>query len=380
MKKTVLVTGSEGFVGRNLILKLKELGRYRVFTYDIENTDEELRNYLSEADVVYHLAGVNRPKDESEFSKVNTGLTSKLVSILNETGHKPKILFSSSTQAEYDNPYGISKRKAEEQLTEFSLKSGCPVRIYRFTNVFGKWCRPNYNSAIATFCHNIARDLPITINNPESVVNLIYIDDIVKEFISQTENDDLSVYSDIQYIKPVFSKSLREISDALYSFRKMRNTLLLPDLSDKFIKYLYSTYLSYLPEDDFGYDLEKHSDNRGCLSELFKSENSGQVFVSTTKPGITRGNHYHHTKTEKFCVLSGDAVIRFRKIDSATFLSYKVNGNTPRIIDIPPGYTHSIENTGSEDMVVLFWSSELFSQENPDTYPLKVEYEEEITI
>ncbi|MGE5351543.1 MAG: NAD-dependent epimerase/dehydratase family protein [Ignavibacteriales bacterium] len=371
MEKNILITGAKGFVGRNLTVRLKELEKYELFLIDQEDSEDDLNGYLEKADVIFHLAGVNRPSDNIEFAKVNTGLTEKIISFLNISGRHPKVIFSSSIQAELDNPYGLSKRDAEDALIVFSHETGTPVRIYRLSNIFGKWCRPNYNSVVATFCHNIANSLPIQVNNPESEVSLIYIDDILKDFISRIE-EETSTFSGFDYINPVFTVTLKTLSQKLYSFRAMRDTLVLPDYSDLFTKYLYTTYLSYLPENEFSYKLTSHHDDRGNLTELLKSPQLGQIFVSTTKPGITRGNHYHHTKVEKFCVIKGKGRISFRKIDCEKIVSYEVLGEQIEIVDIPPGYTHKIENTGDEEMIVLFWSNEMFSKDNPDTYFLKV--------
>lgn len=371
MQKKILITGAKGFVGRNLVVKLKELDRYELFLFDQDDPEEALYNYLSRADVVFHLAGVNRPLHNSEFEKVNTGLTENIIAFLKGNELHPKVIFSSSIQAELGNPYGLSKKNAEDLLIAFSKETGTSVKIYRLSNVFGKWCRPNYNSVVATFCHNIANDLPIQINNPEAAVSLIYIDDIVNDFIGSIEEEP-SVFSSFSHIQPVFTVTLKQLSEKLYSFREMRQTLVLPDYSDLFTKYLYTTYLSYLPEDGFSYKLASHYDERGSLTELLKSPNFGQIFISSTKPGITRGNHYHHTKVEKFCVVKGCGRISFRRIDSSEIISYDVTGEQIEMVDIPPGYTHNIENTGTDEMIVLFWSNEMFSKENPDTFFLKV--------
>jgi UDP-2-acetamido-2,6-beta-L-arabino-hexul-4-ose reductase len=371
MVKKILITGAKGFVGRNLSVQLQELGKYELYLFDQDDPEENLTSYLQKADVIFHLAGVNRPVDNSEFAKVNTGLTERIISFLKEKNLHPKIVFSSSIQAELDNPYGLSKRNAENVLIDFSMETGTAVRVYRLSNVFGKWCRPNYNSVVATFCYNIANALPIQVNNPESEVKLIYIDDIVSGFISHIEEES-TAFAGFDYVNPVFTVTLKTLSEKLYSFRSMRETLVLPDYSDLLTKYLYTTYLSYLPEDEFSYKLNSHCDERGNLTELIKSSQFGQIFVSTTKPGITRGNHYHHTKVEKFCVIKGKGRINFRKIDGEKVISYDVTGGQIEMVDIPPGYTHNIENTGDEEMIVLFWSNEMFSKDKPDTYFLKV--------
>jgi UDP-2-acetamido-2,6-beta-L-arabino-hexul-4-ose reductase len=371
MNKRILITGAKGFVGRNLTVRLQELDKYDLFLFDQDDSEETLNRFLQQADVIFHLAGVNRPADNSEFAKVNTGLTEKIIAFLTKNNLMPKIVFSSSIQAQLDNPYGLSKRKAEDALIDFSKETGTHLKIYRLSNVFGKWCRPNYNSVVATFCHNIANGLPIQVNNPESERNLIYVDDIVSGFISSIEEEN-ALFSEFDYIKPVFAVTLKTLSDKIHSFRDMRQTLILPDLSDLFTKYLYTTYLSYLPENEFSYKLTSRCDDRGNLAELLKSPQFGQIFVSTTKPGITRGNHYHHTKVEKFFVIKGKGRINFRKIDGEKVISYEVTGGQMEVVDIPPGYTHSIENIGEEEMIVLFWANEMFSKDKPDTYFLKI--------
>jgi len=361
----ILITGSNGFIGKNLMLRLRELDKYIIYEYDVHSNERELKSFLKSADFIYHLAGSNRPVDITEYKQVNTDLIEKLCNQLIDYGKKTTIVFSSSTQVLLDNPYGVSKRNAEDHLLKYSEKTGAKVNIYRLPNVFGKWSRPNYNSAVATFCHNIANDLPINIHNPDSRVTLVYVDDVVNHFISHID-EDISLQH--HEVKPTFSTTIGELAEIIQSFKYNREKLQISDFSDPFTRYLYATYLSFMDKNNFSYQPPLLSDNRGNLSELFKFPRGGQVFVSTTKPGITRGNHYHHTKTEKFCVISGSAVIRFRKIGSEEVIEYPVNGDEIRIVDIPPGYTHSIQNTGKEDMICLFWSSEIFNPEKPDTY------------
>ena len=365
----ILVTGSEGFVGKNLVIHLKELNKYNILEYDVHSNARELKAFLRLADIVFHLAGSNRPKDVTEFKKGNTELTEKICNYLIEAGRQISIVFSSSTQTLLDNPYGISKKNAENHLLKYSEKTGAKVAIYRLPNVFGKWSRPNYNSVVATFCYNIANDLPITIHNPDSQLTLVYVDDVVNHFISHLDKDNSSQYNEVT---PSFSTTVGKLAEIIQSFKNNRDKLQITDFSDLFTRDLYAMYLSFLDKKNFSYRAPLKSDDRGYLCELFKFPRGGQVFVSTTKPGITRGNHYHHTKTEKFCVVSGSAVIRFRKIGTQEVIKYQVSGNGISIVDIPPGYTHSIENTGNDDMICLFWSSEIFNPENPDTFYEKV--------
>jgi UDP-2-acetamido-2,6-beta-L-arabino-hexul-4-ose reductase len=368
--KTILVTGSDGFIGRNLIEALNRIPEITVLKFDIVEKEESLFSHLETADIVFHLAGVNRPEREEEFTKGNADFTKRIVEYLLQRKKKPVLVLSSSIQAALDNPYGRSKRKAEEVLEEYGAAGGNAI-IFRLPNVFGKWSRPNYNSAVATFCHNIAHGKDITISNPKNIVELIYIDDVVKAFAELLTD---SSQSGTRHITPgpITKITLEELTNELYRMRNLRTELLLPDMNDRFRKSLYATYLSFLPTDKFDYKLVKHEDQRGSLAELLKSSHFGQIFISRTKPGVTRGNHYHDTKVEKFCVVEGQAIIRFRHISSDEVLSYSVKGEEFKVLDIPPGYTHSIENVGTRDMVVLFWSSELFNPNIPDTYSLPV--------
>jgi UDP-2-acetamido-2,6-beta-L-arabino-hexul-4-ose reductase len=372
--KTILVTGSEGFIGRNLCDVLARRADAKVIKFDVSDSEETLFNQLQSADVVFHLAGINRPLHEDEFMEGNARFTQKLVDRLIEYGRMPLLVLSSSIQAELDNPYGKSKRKAEEELERYASNGGRAV-IARLPNVFGKWSRPNYNSAVATFCHNVSRGLEITITDPKRVVELIYIDDVVAAFVRLLDHEHAQ---GLQWLKasPTFKKTLQELSDEIYALRDVRTALVLPDMQDRFRKALYATYLSFLPTDAFGYSLTKREDNRGALAELLKSHHFGQLFVSRTKPGFIRGNHFHHTKVEKFCVIDGEAIIRFRNVLGGSVISYSVKGDEFRVVDIPPGYTHSIENVGNQELIVLFWASEIFDPQVPDTMPLSVNNQE----
>jgi UDP-2-acetamido-2,6-beta-L-arabino-hexul-4-ose reductase len=305
-----------------------------------------------------------------EFETGNTDSLKGICSKLQEIGRTPKIVLSSSIQAELDNPYGVSKRLAEEVLKRFAEDAGAECVVYRFKNLFGKWCQPNYNSVAATFCHNIANDLPIQISDPAHEIDLTYIDDVVAAFIAELEPG----LPGFRFAQPLPSRriTLGDLAEKIKSFREMRTSLNLPNFEDSFERALYSTYLSYLNKDAFEYGLDIKSDQRGSLAEFLKSSSMGQIFVSRTKPGITRGNHYHHTKTEKFLVLEGEAVIRFRHIKRDEILEYPVSGEKYQVVDIPPGYTHSIENVGQDELVTLFWASEVFDPDRPDTYFEKV--------
>jgi len=368
--RKVLVTGAEGFIGKNLRAHLQEIEDLEIFIYDIDNTEEQLIKYAKEADFIFHLAGVNRPKTTSEFDQGNHGLTAKLLAILKENKKRTPFLITSSTQALEDNPYGISKRKAEEEVFAYGKEAGASVYIYRLPNVFGKWSRPNYNSVVATFCYNIVRDLPITIHDPHTQLTLAYIDDVCREFISVLEGKVQK--NGICQIPVTYQITLQELADTLYDLSANRHSLVMPSLKDPLMRALYATYLSFLPDSGFGYELDQKRDERGWLAEFIKSEDFGQIFISKTKPGITRGNHWHHTKVEKFLVIQGEAIVSFRKVNGEKRIEYKVCGEEPKVLDIPAGYTHAITNIGDTDLITLFWASEIFDLNLPDTYYLEV--------
>ena len=320
---------------------------------------------------MFHLAGVNRPKEKSEFMEGNFGFTSDLLASLKKYINTCPVMTSSSIQAELNNPYGESKKAGEDLLFGYGKDTGAKVLVYRFPNVFGKWCRPNYNSAVATFCHNISHDLPIQVNDPSVEMNLVYIDDVVSELINSLEGNENRV-EEFCKVPVVHTISLGEIVDLITSFKRSREDKSIPNVADAFTKKLYSTYLSYLPENHFSYDLKMNVDQRGSFTEFIKTPERGQVSVNISKPRITKGNHWHHTKNEKFLVVSGKGVIRFRKIDSDEVLEYFVSGDKMEVVDIPTGYTHNIENLGDTDMVTIMWANESFDPEKPDTYYLEV--------
>lgn len=367
----ILVTGSSGFIGQNLISELKNRGYRNIYTFDRHSDETLLAEYAKSCDFVFHLAGVNRPKDESEFMKGNFGFTSKLLDVLKANKNTCPIMLASSIQAELDNPYGRSKKAGEDLLFAYGQDTGSEVLVYRLPNVFGKWCRPNYNSVIATFCYNIARGLPIQVNDPKVVLNLVYIDDVIDELIRALEGNEHRV-GEFCSIPTVYNISLGEIADLIYSFKNSREERSIPNMSNGFVKRLYSTYLSYLPTDQFAYELKMNIDERGSFTEFIRTEERGQVSVNISKPGITKGNHWHHTKNEKFLVVSGKGVIRFRKFDSDEVVEYYVSGDKLQVVDIPPGYTHNIENLGDTDMVTIMWANEPFNPDKPDTYFLEV--------
>lgn len=368
----VLITGAAGFIGRNLAQVLSRDSTLSVVGVDIDSSEAELAEGLAGAEIIYHLAGVNRPRDPSEFETGNTGFTEEICERLMRLGRTPKIVLSSSIQAALDNPYGASKRRAEEALARFAETSGAEVVVYRLPNVFGKWCRPNYNSVVATFCHNIANGLEIQVVDGQKELELVYVGDVVEAF-AETERATVRGPGRHWAQVPVtYRTTVQGLAERIESFRASRETLLVPAFTDGLTRVLYSTYLSYLPAGAQAYDLLQRTDPRGSLAEFVKSPPFGQIFVSHTKPGITRGNHYHDTKVEKFLVVAGEGLIRLRRVDGDEIVEFPVRGEDYRVVEIPPGYTHSIENVGTTDMVTLFWACEVFDPDRPDTHACEV--------
>ena len=373
LNEPILITGYAGFVGKNLVAELKNQGYENLLLFERGDTPETLAHYAAQASFVIHLAGINRPKDPSEFYSGNAGLTDVLLAELERAANKAPVLVTSSVQAVLDNDYGKSKKQAEDAIFAHGDKMGSPVYVFRMEGVFGKWCRPNYNSVVATFCHNIARDLPIQVRDPAFELPLVYIDDVVRCILDALDGKGQKDAEGICRIHPVHSVTLGRLAELLYSFKESRQSLAVPALSpDSFEKKLYSTYLSYLPTDAFKYPLTMHTDERGSFTEFLRSPERGQVSVNISKPGIVKGNHWHHTKNEKFLVVKGQGLIRLRRIDSQEVLEYPVSGDKLEVVDIPVGYTHSIENVGSEDMITVMWANEAFDPDHPDTYFLKV--------
>ena len=367
----ILITGAQGFIGKNLIAELNNRKYDDIFQYDKETEPALLDRYCKEADFVFHLAGVNRPIVQSEFMDGNFGFTSALLDTLKKHKNTCPVMISSSTQAELNNPYGESKKAGEDLLLNYSIETGAKSLIYRFPNVFGKWCKPNYNSAVATFCHNIAHNLPIQVNDPSVLMNLVYIDDVVEELLNALKGKE-NRNGDFCEVPVVHVITLGEIINLINSFKKSREDLSIADMSDVFTKKLYSTYISYLPNGQFRYDLKMNVDNRGSFIEFIKTPDRGQVSVNISKPGVTKGNHWHHTKNEKFLVVSGKGVIRFRKIYADEVLEYFVSGDKMEVVDIPTGYVHNITNIGECDLITLMWANEKYDPEKPDTYYLEV--------
>ena len=375
----ILVTGAKGFVGRNLCAQLRNIrdGKARwyegvaveeVYEYDVAGSPEELEAWCREADFVFNLAGVNRPKDPAEFMAGNFGFASTLLETLKRHGNRCPVMVSSSIQAALDNPYGESKRAGEELMFGYGRETGARVLEYRFPNVFGKWCRPNYNSAVATFCNNIANGLPIKVNDPNAVLNLVYIDDVVDELIGALAGKEHRT-GDYCMVPVFHTVVLGDIVNLLYSFRDMRDNLQVPDLGDAFTRKLYSTYLSYLPADGFRYPLKMNVDARGSFTEIIRTPDRGQFSVNVSKPGITKGEHWHHTKNEKFLVVRGHGLIRLRKVGTEEVVEFEVSGERLEVVEMIPGYTHSIVNLSeTEDMVTFMWANEAFDPGRPDTY------------
>ena len=386
----ILVTGAKGFVGRNLCVALNEIrlghdqradhavcsdpAQLQVFEYDIDSTPEQLDSWCGQCDFVFNLAGVNRPKDNSEFMAGNFGFASQLLDSLKKHGNTCPVMLSSSIQASLEgryagSEYGKSKRAGEELFFEYGRRTGAQVLVYRFPNLFGKWCRPNYNSAVATFCHNTANGLPIQVNDPSVALDLAYIDDVVDEMLRALRGEPTCVEGGYCTVPIHHQTTLGVVADTILSFPALRGTLGVPALNDPLTKKLYSTYLSYLPGERFIYDLKMNCDQRGSFTEIIRTADRGQFSVNVSKPGITKGNHWHHTKNEKFVVVSGHGLIRLRKIDTDEVVEFEVSGERIQVVEMIPGYTHSIVNlSDTQDLVTVMWANEAFDPQKPDTF------------
>lgn len=366
----VLVTGANGFIGKNLQMHLRERGGMEVVPYTREHSEADLPDLLEGVAWVFHLAGINRPQDPSEFITGNAGLTQALCDAVKETGRKISVVYTSSIQVGRDNDYGTSKRAAEEALLELNRSSGCPVYIYRLPNVFGKWAKPNYNSAVATFCHNIARDLPVQINDPEAVIKLVYIDDVVASFVALVDRVEQSM--PFAEVNPVYEISVGGLADQLQRFKATRDNLITEPVGTGLTRALYSTYVSYLPPESFTYTVPQHGDERGVFVEMLKTQDAGQFSFFTAHPDVTRGGHYHHSKTEKFLVIKGEACFRFRHMLTGEFYELFTSGTKPEIVETVPGWTHDITNVGNDELVCMLWANEIFDRDNPDTFACQV--------
>jgi UDP-2-acetamido-2,6-beta-L-arabino-hexul-4-ose reductase len=373
-KGRILVTGANGFIGKNLVVRLSELKNFKVSTFVRGDDIAHLPRLVAQSDAILHLAGENRPADAAAFSQVNAELTASLCSaIQNEfaiTGRHVPLVLTSSTQAELDNPYGRSKLAAEAALRELTKVTGNPCVVFRLPGVFGKWCKPNYNSVVATFCHNISRGLSIQINDPNASINLVYVDDVINALINELETTSPG-YTHVM-VKPEYAITLGVLAEQIRAFSDCRNTLMSERVGAGLVRALYSTYVSYLPEDKFSYEIKQHVDPRGVFVEMLKTHDSGQFSYFTAHPGITRGGHYHHTKTEKFLVIKGEALFRFRHLLTDELVELRSCGTIPQVVDTIPGWSHDITNVGPCDLVVMLWANENFDQQKPDTVARKL--------
>lgn len=370
---TILITGANGFVGKNLQLHLSERKDIQVRCFTRANTVDELPALLNGADFVFHLAGVNRPQDPAAFVVGNAGLTQALCTALAQvattTGRKVPVVFASSIQAAQDNAYGQSKRAAEDALFALQHEYGVPVHVFRLPNVFGKWARPNYNSAVATFCHNTARGLPITVNDPAASLTLVYVDDVVQRFIHLLDDADAALdAAGFATVAPQYSTTVGALAAQIQAFKESRNNLVTERVGTGLVRALYSTYVSYLPVEEFAYTVSQHGDARGVFVEMLKTPDCGQFSYFTAHPGITRGGHYHHSKTEKFLVIKGCARFKFRHMHTGETHTLDTSGEQAQVVETVPGWTHDITNIGSDELVIMLWANEIFDRERPDTF------------
>jgi UDP-2-acetamido-2,6-beta-L-arabino-hexul-4-ose reductase len=366
----ILVTGSNGFIGKNLISQLATCKNFEVLQYKRESTAHELQQAIAEADFICHLAGVNRPDDLNDFKRGNTDLTGVLCQIARNSGRQVPIIFASSIHAERSSPYGASKLAAEQLLLKYSEETGNPVYIFRLPHVIGKWCRPNYNSVVATFCHNIAHGLPVQVDDPSCQLNLVYIDDLIDIFVRiMVEGTSGKPYCEAQ---PVYPICVGDLAEQILAFKAGRKSLVSERVGAGLTRALYATYISYLPHDDFTYEVPRHGDSRGIFVEMLKTQDSGQFSFFTAHPGVTRGGHYHHSKIEKFLVIKGNARFRFRQILTHEFHEVHTSGEKSEIVETIPGWTHDITNVGDDEMIVMLWASEIFNHDRPDTYACPV--------
>ena len=361
----IVVTGAKGFIGKNLCVMLRENGYSDLVEIDRESSREDLSNALAHADFVYHLAGVSRPKKDSDFQQGNVDLTVFIVEQLKLASNKAPLVVSSSTQAERDNAYGQSKFLAEKAVTQYGIDTGAAFYIYRFPNVFGKWCQPNYNSFVATFCYNILNNIEINIYDAKAPVTLVYIDDVCKGLIELLKNNVQPGYLNIS---PEYSTTVGEVAQLLTAFKNSRENLVTENVGTGLTRALYSTYLSYMTPEQFSYSILSYGDERGVFSEMLKTKQSGQFSFFTAHPGITRGGHYHHSKNEKFLVLKGKARFKFEHIATGEQYELHTDGSAPQIVETVPGWSHDITNIGDEEMIVMLWANEIFDRENPDTF------------
>lgn len=375
--KTVLITGANGFIGKNLQLHLAERKDVQVVCFTRDHAVVQLPELLQGVDFVFHLAGINRPQDPQEFVTGNASLTQALCSAVAQgaanSGKKVRVVCASSIQAARDNPYGQSKRAAEDALFALQRSHGVPVHVFRLPNVFGKWCKPNYNSAVATFCHNIARGLPIQVNDPTAPVTLCYVDDVIERFVQLMDGADAAVNAEeFATMAPQYTSTVGDLARLIQSFRDSRGTLMTERVGSGFIRALYATYVSYLPPELFAYNVPQYGDPRGVFAEMLKTPDCGQFSYFTAHPGVTRGGHYHHSKTEKFLVIRGQARFKFRHMQTGETYELVTQGDKAEIVETVPGWTHDITNIGEDEMVVMLWANEVFDRERPDTFACEV--------
>lgn len=365
----VLITGAEGFIGKNLSLHLAERKGVQVICFTRANHTADLPELLNEVDFIFHLAGVNRPQDLADFTSGNSGLTRELCAAIRNAGRCIPVVYTSSIQAAQNNPYGVSKREAENTLFELQEQHDNPVHVFRLPNVFGKWCKPNYNSAVATFCHNIARDLSIQVNDPNAELTLVYVDDVVTRFIQLMDGASRLLDAEgFDTVMPQYKTTVGQVAELLRTFRNSRDTLITGPVGTGLVRALYSTYVSHLPPESFSYAIPKYGDPRGVFVEMLKTPDCGQFSYFTAHPGITRGGHYHHSKTEKFLVIKGKARFKFRHMQTQETHELLTSGEQPEIVETVPGWTHDITNIGDDEMIVMLWANEIFDRSMPDTY------------
>ena len=392
----VLVTGAQGFIGKNLVVRLGERDNTAVLSFIRGDSPEKLTAFVAQSDTIVHLAGENRPIDVADFARVNTDLTRTLCETIAASGRPIPLILASSTQAEHNNPYGQSKRAAEQVVDAFAAKTGNPVTIYRLPGVFGKWCKPNYNSVVATFCHNIAHDLPIQINDAAATLQLVYIDDVVDHFMrvivgGMDQHASLEITNSLvtgrpqtaavhtgsvdrrfAEVAPQYAITLGELAEQIMAFQHCRTTLISERVGTGLTRALYATYISHLPPERFAYDLAQYGDERGIFVEMLKTPDCGQFSFFTVHPGVSRGSHYHHTKTEKFLVLKGVARMRFRQMVTGEIFEVTVSSKKPQVVDSIPGWVHDITNVGDSEAVVMLWANEVFDRQRPDSIPCEV--------
>jgi len=366
----ILITGADGFIGSNLRTRLREAGHQDIVSITRSSAHQDLAAGLATADFVYHLAGVNRPKTDDEFILANRNFTEQICEALLTSGRRTPVVFSSSTQAALENSYGQSKLAAENALLRYSHETGAPVFVFRLTNVFGKWARPEYNSAVATFCHNVAHGLPIRVDDPSAKLRLIYIDDVVDAFLRcLTMAGPAASHLEVA---PVYETTVGEIAETIHGFFDSRSTLLIPPVGVGLVRALYATYVSYLPAASFAYTVPQYGDPRGTFAEVLKTPDCGQFSYFTAYPGVTRGEHYHHSKTEKFVIIRGTAKFRFRQIETGEFHEIVVRGGEGTVVETIPGWAHDIANIGDDELIVMLWANEIFDRLQPDTIAMKV--------